>query len=76
MLDKARTLPVDQVFMDIEDAVAPLAKPQARKNIVAALNEGDTRERSGRFALTTGPPNGHIPTSLKSLKEPVQILMQ
>jgi len=40
MLDKARTLPVDQVFMDIEDAVASLAKPQARKNIVAALNEG------------------------------------
>jgi len=40
MLDKARTLPVGQVFMDIEDAVAPLAKPQARKNIVAALNEG------------------------------------
>lgn len=40
MLDKARNLPVDQVFMDIEDAVAPLAKPQARKNIVAALNEG------------------------------------
>ena len=40
MLDKARDLPVDQVFMDIEDAVAPLAKPQARKNIVAALNEG------------------------------------
>ena len=40
MLDKARGLPVDQVFMDIEDAVAPLAKPQARKNIVAALNEG------------------------------------
>ena len=26
--------------MDIEDAVAPLAKPEARKNIVAALNEG------------------------------------
>ena len=40
MLDKARGLPADQVFMDIEDAVAPLAKPDARKNIVAALNEG------------------------------------
>jgi len=26
--------------MDIEDAVAPIAKPDARKNIVAALNEG------------------------------------
>ena len=40
MLDKARGLPADQVFMDIEDAVAPLAKPEARRNIVAALNEG------------------------------------
>ena len=40
MLDKAKGLPADQVFLDIEDAVAPLAKPEARKNIVAALNEG------------------------------------
>jgi citrate lyase subunit beta / citryl-CoA lyase len=40
MLDKARGLGVDQVFLDLEDAVAPLAKPEARKNIVAALNEG------------------------------------
>jgi citrate lyase subunit beta/citryl-CoA lyase len=39
-LDKARGLPVDQVFLDLEDAVAPLAKPDARRNIVAALNEG------------------------------------
>ena len=39
-LDKARTLPADQVFLDLEDACAPLAKPGARKNIVAALNEG------------------------------------
>jgi citrate lyase subunit beta / citryl-CoA lyase len=40
MLDKARGLPADQVFLDLEDAVAPIAKPEARKNIVAALNEG------------------------------------
>ena len=39
-LDKAKGLPADQVFLDLEDAVAPLAKPEARKNIVAALNEG------------------------------------
>ncbi len=45
MLDKARGLQVDQVFMDIEDAVAPLAKPQARKNIVAALNEGGYEDK-------------------------------
>ncbi len=41
MLDKAQGLPADQVFLDLEDAVAPLAKPEARKNIVAALNDGD-----------------------------------
>jgi len=41
MLDKAQGLPADQIFLDLEDAVAPLAKPSARKNIVAALNEGD-----------------------------------
>ena len=50
MLDKAKDLSADQVFMDIEDAVAPLAKPDARKNIVAALNEGgyDGKVRSVR----------------------------
>ena len=50
MLDKAKGLASDQVFMDIEDAVAPLAKPAARKNIVAALNEGgyDGKVRSVR----------------------------
>jgi citrate lyase subunit beta/citryl-CoA lyase len=41
MLAKAQGLPSDQVFLDLEDAVAPLAKPDARKNIVAALNDGD-----------------------------------
>jgi citrate lyase subunit beta/citryl-CoA lyase len=41
MLGKAQGLPADQVFLDIEDSVAPLAKEDARKNIVAALNEGD-----------------------------------
>ncbi|MFI6760377.1 HpcH/HpaI aldolase/citrate lyase family protein [Micromonospora sp. NPDC050417] len=41
MLGKAQGLPADQVFLDLEDAVAPLAKPAARKNVVAVLNEGD-----------------------------------
>ncbi|HSK58181.1 MAG TPA: CoA ester lyase [Actinomycetospora sp.] len=39
-IDKARTLPADQIFLDLEDACAPLVKPEARKTIVAALNEG------------------------------------
>jgi citrate lyase subunit beta/citryl-CoA lyase len=44
-LEKARELACDQVFLDLEDACAPLAKPGARKNIVAALNEGGWGER-------------------------------
>jgi citrate lyase subunit beta/citryl-CoA lyase len=45
MIDKARTLPVDEVFLDLEDAVAPLAKPEARRTVVAALTEGGWGER-------------------------------
>jgi citrate lyase subunit beta / citryl-CoA lyase len=45
MLEKAKGLPADQVFLDLEDAVAPLAKAEARKNIVAALNEGGYGEK-------------------------------
>jgi citrate lyase subunit beta/citryl-CoA lyase len=41
MLGKAQGLDADQVFLDLEDAVAPLAKPAARDNVVAALNDGD-----------------------------------
>ncbi|MFD6388991.1 HpcH/HpaI aldolase/citrate lyase family protein [Nocardia sp. NPDC055029] len=39
MIAKAKGLPVDEVFLDLEDAVAPGAKSAARANIVAALNE-------------------------------------
>ncbi len=40
MIEKARGLPTDQIFLDLEDAVAPLAKPGARATIVDALNAG------------------------------------
>ncbi|NEA38616.1 CoA ester lyase [Streptomyces sp. SID11385] len=39
-LHKARSLPADAVFLDLEDAVAPLAKGEARENIVRSLTEG------------------------------------
>jgi len=38
MLTKASTLELDHVFLDLEDAVAPSAKPGARGQIVDALN--------------------------------------
>src|SRR6201993_3581407 len=40
-LEKAQGLPADQVFLDLEDACAPLAKESARHLIVDALNAGD-----------------------------------
>jgi citrate lyase subunit beta/citryl-CoA lyase len=37
-IDKARTLAVDGLFLDLEDAVAPAVKVESRQRIVAALN--------------------------------------
>jgi citrate lyase subunit beta/citryl-CoA lyase len=39
-LDKARTLPADILILDLEDAVAPDAKEQARAQVMAAVHEG------------------------------------
>jgi citrate lyase subunit beta/citryl-CoA lyase len=41
MLSKAPSLPADEVFIDLEDSVAPLAKEEARDSVVQALKEGD-----------------------------------
>jgi citrate lyase subunit beta/citryl-CoA lyase len=40
-LDKAQGLAADEVFLDLEDAVAPDAKAAARGNVIAALATGD-----------------------------------
>ncbi len=39
-LEKARQLPIDCLILDMEDAVAPAQKQQAREQIVATLAEG------------------------------------
>ena len=39
-LEKAKGLDADQVFLDLEDSVAPVAKPDARGTVVEALNSG------------------------------------
>jgi len=39
-LEKAKTLPVDGVILDLEDAVAPNAKAAARAQVVAAVKAG------------------------------------
>ncbi len=49
-LEKARGLQVDSVIFDLEDAVLPERKAEARSNLLAALDRGDygCRERVAR----------------------------
>jgi len=42
---KARTLPVDGIIFDLEDAVAPDAKPAARKQVIDAIKTGGFGKR-------------------------------
>ncbi len=44
--EKAAKGPADVICMDLEDAVAPADKVQARKNVVQALNEVDFGEKT------------------------------
>src|ERR687883_1714058 len=43
LFEKAAHGAADYVFLDLEDAVAPSEKEQARKNVVAALHDIDWR---------------------------------
>ena len=45
MIDKAADGPADYVFLDLEDAIAPSEKVQARKNAIQALNDIDWRAK-------------------------------
>lgn len=45
-LEKAKTLPIDGVIFDLEDAVAPDAKPEAREAAAAAAASGDYGKRT------------------------------
>ena len=39
-LEKAKTLPADSLILDLEDSVAPEAKPDARRCVCAAVKGG------------------------------------
>ena len=44
-LEKAKTIPCDGLILDLEDAVAPDAKPQAREKACAAVRSGEYGKR-------------------------------
>lgn len=45
-IEKARTLPVDAVILDLEDSIAPDAKPDAREQVRAAIKTGGFGSRA------------------------------
>lgn len=49
----------DYVFLDLEDAVAPADKEQARRNVIAALLELDWRERSKTICVRVNGIDTH-----------------
>lgn len=54
-LEKARSLPADCVIFDLEDAVAPEAKAEARAQIAAAVGQGGYGER--QLVVRTNAPD-------------------
>ncbi len=56
---KALESEADYVFLDLEDAVAPADKEQARKNIVAALREHDWRGRGKTVSVRVNGIDTH-----------------
>ena len=70
-LEKARTLDADCLLLDLEDAVAPDAKQQARAQVCAALSEGGygSRELVVRINATDTPWGGDDLAALKALAD-------
>ena len=62
MFRKALESEADYIFLDLEDAVAPADKAQARLNVIAALHEHDWRGRGKTIAVRI---NGIDTTALR-----------
>lgn len=51
MIDKAADSAADYIFLDVEDAVAPPDKEQARANIIQALNDIDWKAKGKTISV-------------------------
>jgi malyl-CoA/(S)-citramalyl-CoA lyase len=59
MFEKAANSNADYVFLDLEDAVSPGDKLQARKNIIEALNDIDWRAKGKTISLRINSLDTH-----------------
>ncbi len=58
-LEKAKTLPADALILDLEDAVAPDAKPAAREAACAASRSGDYGDRELTIRINAAGTQWH-----------------
>src|SRR5438270_12116083 len=77
MIDKALSLHVDAIMMDIEDGVAPVAKEAARQQIgasldfiAAALKANPTQRTPARFVRVNAIPSDRFINDLKAVVRP------
>ena len=59
MFEKAADSAADYVFLDLEDAVSPGDKVQARKNVIEALNDIDWRARGKTVSVRINSLDTH-----------------
>ncbi len=59
-LEKAKTLPVDALILDLEDAVAPDAKPGARDSACAAVRSGEYGRREVTIRINGADTAWHL----------------
>ncbi len=59
MFEKAANSPADYVFLDLEDAVSPGDKVQARKNIIEALRDIDWRKKAKTISVRINSIDTH-----------------
>ncbi len=57
-LEKAKSIPCDALILDLEDAVAPDAKPAAREAACAAAASGEYGEREVTIRVNGATPSG------------------
>ena len=59
LFEKAANSSVDYIFLDLEDAVAPADKVQARKNTIEALNDIDWRGKGKTISVRINSLDTH-----------------
>ena len=70
MFEKAAASAADVIFLDLEDAVAPDDKEQARKNIIQGLNDIDWGNKT--MMIRINGLDTHYALSLIHISEPTR----